>query len=208
MSNSKIRINTGQTAASKQEKEEDSGFRVVDRRHFADSDNNPSGTAVEEKPRYPTFVEELMARLSETERRFEEKKKQVEEEIAKMRGRMEADYERRVQIEKRNFILPLLEVLDNLERAIEAAARGGTMETLTAGVQMTAGLFRSKLIAHGVEPIQVLGEPFDPNLGQAVGTVPVTDASKDGIVLEEVQRGYKSGDQLLRPAQVRVGQLA
>ena len=206
MTNSKIRINVGQTPAGNEENDQDSGFRVVDRRHFANLDNRPSG-AVEEKPRYPTFVEELMARLSETERRFEEKKRQVEEEIAKMRGRMEADYGRRVEIEKRNFILPLLEVLDNLERAIEAAANGGSMESLTAGVQMTAGLFRSNLLGYGVEPIQVLDQPFDPNLGQVVGIVSVTDASKEGIVLEEVQRGYRSGDQLLRPAQVRVGKL-
>src|SRR6058998_3657424 len=100
MSHSKVPIDGGQTPAGSEEREQDPAFRVVDRRHFANLDNIPSSAAVEEKPRYPTFVEELMARLSETERRFEEKKKQVEEEIAKMRGRMEADYGRRVQIEK------------------------------------------------------------------------------------------------------------
>src|SRR5947208_16951422 len=129
MSENRVDTSGAQTQPSTQE--EIPSFRVVDRRPFADLDSIPAAAVVEEKPRYPTFVEELMARLSETERRFEEKRKQVEEEIAKMRGRMEADYERRVEIEKHNFIMPLLEVLDNLERAMEAAANGGSMESLT-----------------------------------------------------------------------------
>jgi molecular chaperone GrpE len=48
-------------------------------------------------------------------------------------------------------------------------------------------------------------QPFDPNLEQAVGTIKVTDAGRDGIVIEEVQTGYRMHGQLLRPAQVRVG---
>ena len=52
-------------------------FRVVDKRHFADLENLPE-TPVEDKPRYPSMIEELMAKLSETERRFDEKRKQVD----------------------------------------------------------------------------------------------------------------------------------
>ncbi len=202
---SQIPINSGQNQSKTQEKDQASEFRVVDKRHFTALDTIAATAAVEEKPRYPTFVEELMTRLSEMERRFEEKKKQVDEEIAKMRGRLEADYERRVELEKRKFILPFLEVLDNLERAVEVAQKRGSTESLLEGVAMTASLFRSKLLAHGIEAIPVLEQPFDPNFGQAVGIVPVTDESRDGIVVEEVQHGYRMGDQLLRPVQVRVG---
>jgi molecular chaperone GrpE len=56
-----------------------------------------------------------------------------------------------------------------------------------------------------VEPIPALRQPFDPNLEQAIGTVPVANAGQDGMGVEEVQRGYRIGAQLLRPAQVRVG---
>ena len=179
-------------------------FRVVDKRHFADLDNLPQ-TPVEEKPRYPSMIEELMAKLSETERRFDEKRKQVDAEIGKMRSRLEADYERRVSIDKQKLLLSFLDVLDNLERAIEAAETAGKTEDLLHGVEMTANAFRSKLLEHGVEPIPVQDQPFDPNLHQALGVVPVSDENKDGHVAEEVLRGYKMGDQLLRPAQVRVG---
>ena len=88
-----------------------------------------------------------------------------------------------------------------------AASQAGTVEHLLEGVQMTANLFRSKLQAMGVEAIPALNQPFDPNLEQAVGTVKVTDAASDGVVVEEVQPGYCMNGQLLRPAQVRVGRL-
>ena len=71
---------------------------------------------------------------------------------------------------------------------------------------MNAHLFRVKLQSVGVEAIPALGQPFDPNLAQAVGMVQVGDASQDGIVIEELQTGYTMRGQLLRPAQVRVGQ--
>jgi molecular chaperone GrpE len=180
-------------------------FQVIDKRHFLDVENL-GATSIEEKPRYPSYVEELIARTAETERRFEEKKKQIDEEITRTKGRLEADYQRRLDLEKQKIVLPFLEVLDNLQRAIAAASQAGTVEHLLEGVQMTATLFRSKLQSIGVDAIPALDRPFDPNLEQAVGTVKVAHANLDGIVVEEVQPGYCMDGQLLRPAQVRVGQ--
>jgi len=138
------------------------------------------------------------------ERKFAEKKEQIDEEIARTKARLETDFQRRLDLEKQYIILPFLEVLDNLQRAI-AAGSNGTTDRLLEGVQMTASLFNSKLQSVGVEPIVALNQAFDPNVEQAVGMVKVADASKDGIVVEEVQTGYFLKGQLLRPAQVRVG---
>jgi molecular chaperone GrpE len=179
-------------------------FQVIDRRQFLEMDSKDAPPA-EEKPRYPSFVEELMARMTETERKFEEKKKQIDEEIARTKTRLEADFERRLALETQKIVLPFLDVLDNLGRAIEAASLTGTVEHLLEGVEMTASLFRSKLQAIGVEKIDSLGQPFDPNSAQAVGQVRVSDAGRDGTVVEELQSGYCMNGQLLRPAQVRVG---
>ncbi|MEJ2246040.1 MAG: nucleotide exchange factor GrpE [Acidobacteriota bacterium] len=179
-------------------------FQVVDKRQFLDL-NNMDKTTVEEKPRYPAFVEELMARTAETERKFEEKKKQIDEEIGRTKTRLESDFQRRLDLDKKKIVIPFLEVMDNLHRAIEAASQAGSAKHLLEGVRMTADLFRSKLQAIGVEPIQTLEQPFDPNSAQAIGRVQVTDKSLDGIVMEEVQTGYSMNGHLLRPAQVRVG---
>jgi molecular chaperone GrpE len=182
-------------------------FHVIDKRPFVNLDKIDTETVPEEKPRYPTYVEELMARMAETERKFQEKKKQIDEEILRTKARLESDFERKLELEKQKIILPFLEVLDNLQRAIDASAQAGTVEHLLEGVQMTTSLFRSKLQSIGVEPISALGQPFDPNLEQAVGIIKVANAGQDGIVIEEVQSGYSMQGQLLRPAQVRVGQL-
>jgi len=183
------------------------GFQVIDKRQFADPDKIDMNAIPEEKPRYPSYVEELMARMAETERKFQEKKKQIDEEISRTKTRLESDFERKLEREKQNIVLPFLEVLDNLQRAIDAASQAGTVEHLLEGVQMTANLFRSKLQSLGIESIDALNKPFDPNWEQAVGAVEVADGDLDGVVVEEVQSGYCMNGQLLRPAIVRVGHL-
>jgi molecular chaperone GrpE len=196
------------TDQEKQNEETDTlDFQVVDKRQFVNLDAIDSSTPGEEKPRYPTYVEELMARMAETERKFQEKKKQIDDEIGRTRSRLENDFERKLELEKQKIILPFLEVMDNLQRALNSAASTGTTEHLLEGVQMTANLFRAKLQTMGIEIIPALNQPFDPNLEQAIGTIKVSDAGRDGIVLEEVQSGYCMNGQLLRPAQVRVGRL-
>jgi molecular chaperone GrpE len=183
------------------------GFQVIDKRQFADLDKIDMSAIPEEKPRYPSYVEELMARMAETERKFQEKKKQIDEEISRTKARLESDFDRKLELEKKKIVLPFLEVLDNLQRAIDAASQTGTVEHLLEGVQMTANLFRSKLQSIGVEAIDALHKPFDPNWEQAVGAVDVADGDLDGVVVEEVQPGYCMNGQLLRPAIVRVGHL-
>jgi len=180
-------------------------FQVIDKRHFVNLDQIDPATLQEEKPRYPSYVEELMARMAETERKFQEKKKQIDEEIHRTRTRLEADFDRRLETEKQKIILPFLEILDNLQRALIAASQAGIAAHLLEGVQMTANLFHSKLKSIGIEAIQTADQPFDPNLEQAVGTVRVEDVRRDGIVVEEVTTGYSMNGQLLRAAQVRVG---
>jgi len=187
--------------------DEETKFNVIDKRQFVNLDTIDKKSLAEEKPRYPSYVEELMARMAETERKFQEKKQQIDAEISRTKARLESDFERRLALEKQQILLPFLDVMDNLQRALDSAAQAGTVEHLLEGVQMTANLFRSKLQAMGVEAIPALNQPFDPKLAQAVGTVEVRDADSDGVVVEEVQSGYCINGQLLRPAQVRVGRM-
>jgi molecular chaperone GrpE len=195
------------SAAGPQERKEQEqpAFQVVDRRHFLNLEEIDKAVTGQEKPRYPSYVEELIGRMAETERRFEEKKSQIETEISRTKARLEADYARRVELDKQTILLPFLDVLDNLERALAAAPKSEDPGSLRHGVEMITDLFRARLQALGVEPMAVLNQPFDPNLGQAVGVVEVTEAEHDGLVKEEVLRGYRLGEHVLRPAQVLVG---
>jgi molecular chaperone GrpE len=189
----------------KEKNETEPEFQVIDKRHFLNLDQTDKEALPEEKPRYPTYVEELMARMAETERKFQEKKKQIDEEISRTRSRLESDFDRRLETEKQKLVLPFLEILDNLQRALDAASQSGSIEHLLEGVQMTATLFRTRLQSIGVEAIPALDQTFDPNLEQAVGMVKVDSPERDGVVVEELQSGYCMNGQLLRPAQVRVG---
>jgi molecular chaperone GrpE len=101
---------------------------------------------------------------------------------------------------QRAALLPLLPVLDTLERALAA---GSADREFYEGVAATHRLFIAALREAGAEPVEAVGRPFDPRVHEAVATVPA-DGLEPGTVAREVRRGWRLGDELLRPAQVVV----
>jgi len=102
---------------------------------------------------------------------------------------------------RRAALLPLLPVLDSLERAL---ATGSTDRDFYDGVAATHRLFLAALREAGAEPIESVGQPFDPNLHEAIAAVPADETVAPGTVVREVRRGWRLGDELLRPAGVIV----
>ena len=98
-------------------------------------------------------------------------------------------------------IKSLLPILDSLDRALKTSA--ASVEDFRSGIELIDKQFHDALARLGVEPIPAEGETFDPNLHQAVQMVD-TDEVEDNHVIDELQRGYKMKDRLLRPAMVRV----
>ncbi len=96
----------------------------------------------------------------------------------------------------------LLPVLDNLRRAVAHAAEAGT-EEFVSGLELVVREFEAALEKLGVEPIEAEGQPFDPSLHEAIGGVEGGNVAVD-TVIDEVQRGYRLHDRVLRPALVRV----
>jgi molecular chaperone GrpE len=99
-------------------------------------------------------------------------------------------------------LLPLLDVHDNLERALAA---GSTDRAFLRGVEAIAEQLRRIVTSLGAVPIPSVGTRFDPRLHEAVGTVPAIDHPSDTVVTE-VRRGFLLGGEVLRPAQVVVAQ--
>jgi molecular chaperone GrpE len=97
---------------------------------------------------------------------------------------------------------PLLEVLDNLERALAQPATSGA-DALRSGVELTAKQFAEALKSVGVEPVDPLGQPFDPRWHEALGSVEAPGFEADSVA-QVVTRGYRLGDRVLRPARVLV----
>jgi molecular chaperone GrpE len=97
----------------------------------------------------------------------------------------------------------LLPVLDNLRRAVAHASEAGTEEFFVSGLELVVREFEAALEKLGVVPIDAEGQPFDPSLHEAIGSVDGGDIDVDTVV-DEVQRGYRLHDRVIRPSLVRV----
>ncbi len=187
-------------------------IRVTDRRRISLNGETDRNDIKDNSPSLkPSYVEELECRtkaaeqkLFEVQARFDQIRNQLQRETDETRQRLNRAADERAEREKINFISSLLPVVDNLQRAIEAGEQGGPPESVLEGVRSTASNFAAALAAAGVQPIEAVGRPFDPQMHEAVDTVEV-DPEKDGIVTGEYSSGYTIGDRLLLPARVQVG---
>ena len=109
-----------------------------------------------------------------------------------------------VRFANESLLEKILPVLDNFEMALTAAnAPNTTVESLQAGVNMIQQQLKSALAEAGLEEINAAGQPFDPNFHEAISQQESADAP-EGQVVQQVRKGYKLRDRLLRPASVIV----
>jgi len=101
---------------------------------------------------------------------------------------------------KREVLLPLLEVLDGFEQALQVA---DTSPSVAEGMQMIYRKLLALLEKEGITPIASVGEIFDPELHEAISSIE-SEKHQSGAVIDEVRRGYRWNDDVLRPARVRV----
>ena len=185
-------------------------IRVVDRRWWArkDGDQHTADTG----SRKPSYVEDLERQLAEQRAQlqsFSAEHRQALDEFEQARVRIRRDTAREVERGKRTVLVELLEVVDNLDRAIAAAQPGAaasdSVETLMRGVELVRDQFLAKLAGLGVSRVHAFGERFDASRHEAVTTTPVSDADADGTIVAVMKEGYAIGDEILRPASVVVG---
>lgn len=138
-------------------------------------------------------------------------------EIAELNERLlrvQADYDnfrRRSRIEKeadakyrsQHVIEALIPVIDNFERALQVKPEADEAKALLQGMEMIYRQFQETMKNEGVEVIETVGQKFDPHLHQAVMQVEEDGFEQDQIV-EELQKGYKLKDRVLRPSMVKV----
>ena len=193
--------------------DEHNELRVTDRRRvYLDQDGTEQVSAETETPNLkPSYVEELEARtkaaenkVQEVQARFDQLRQQLQRETDETRMRLNRSADERAEAGRAQFIESLLPVLDDLDRAIEAVGKNSPREAILQGIRSTATSFQNALAGAGVEPIVAMGEPFNPELHEAVDTEE-SDPEMDGIVVGEYSRGFRMGERLLRPARVRVG---
>lgn len=146
-------------------------------------------------------VAELEAKLEEEENRYLRLRADYDNLLRRTKLDREASEKYRAQ----NLLNDLLPVLDNLDRALQVEVTSEEAQSLYKGVEMVYRQFLDATAKEGLEAIGAEGEQFDPNFHQAV--MQEQDADKEsGVVLRELQKGYKLKDRVLRPAMVSVNE--
>lgn len=167
-------------------------------------------------------LEEMRVKLKESEARRDEALKTSEEyadrfrkaqlqlraETEEVRARMQRTFDQRLELARGDVVAGLLDTLDNLQRAVGAAEvvsdQGAAFDALRDGVRATAEMFEVQLKKLGLQAVVSEGQLFNPEIHEAV-ELALVPKEQDGVVIAELQRGYKFGERLLRPARVKVG---
>lgn len=218
---------SGQPAASAEPAEgaEGPGFSVRDRRFWAreapakggrpDGDaggdaggDAEAGAAEPPPPRKPSYVESLEQQLAEKDERLKqyiEAHRQSQRQFDEARERLRRDVERQVERGRADLVARFFPVLDDLDRSLDASGQTGSLDALRDGLRIVHRQFLDVLAGLGLERFDPTGEPFDPNLHDALSLVPVADPAQDNVVQQVFRPGYRTGEQVLRHAVVLVG---
>ncbi len=148
-------------------------------------------------------IESLQAELADAR----EASLRAAAEAQNARRRSEQDVEKARKFALERISNDLLPVVDNLERALEAASEATDASAITEGVELTLRSFSEVLTKNGIEAVNPVGEPFDPQVHQAMTMVPNPDMEPN-TVMDVMQKGYTLNGRLLRPAMVVVSKAA
>ncbi len=158
----------------------------------------------------PDPVAELTAKVTTLEKEKKDnwdKYLRAAADLENMRKRTKRELDDARFDTKNKVLKEMLPVVDNLERAIEHASSGAgeadaATKAIVEGVQLVLRQFQSAFERLDIKPIEAMGQPFDPNLHEAISQQESDLAP--GTVVQVLQRGYRAGDRLLRPALVVV----
>jgi molecular chaperone GrpE len=157
-------------------------------------------SAVEpERQRLETELEASRRRVDQLARAYQELQKDREE----FKQRLTRERERMVDVERGNVATLLLEAVDEMDRCL-VMSEGDVSSPLAQGVKMIRDGLLSKLQQTGIERLQVVGRPYDPNTAEATDMELTTNPDEDQKVVEEARAGYRLKDRIIRPARVKV----
>ena len=165
---------------------------------------------VEEETRID-FLKERLVKSEEQTKELEDRLLRLAAEFDNYKKRMAKEFGYLVKNANENLILQLLDTLDNFQRALDSAPAKGGISNKTSddydsfhkGVELIQNHMKEILTKEGLKEIEALGKPFDPNFHEAV-TQAESDKYDEGIVMNEISKGYMLNDRLLRASKVVV----
>ena len=190
-------------------KEEEPVINIVDRRS-ALLDEVELEELNSEEERLPSYVEKLKKEAEEKDEKLKEYISAYKEKTAEddeFRKRLEKDNDVRLDQFKANLFSRLVPILDNLNRAIEAANSNHDFDGLNQGVEMVSKQFSRELKNNGVEIVNATNRKFDPKTDEVFLTEETNDAAMDNMIVQELEPGYIFKDKLIKAAKVKVAHL-
>lgn len=168
------------------------------------TDAGVNGDPSEDEPSLESVVEQLQEDLLAA--RDAALRSQADAQNVKRRAEQDVEKARKFGLEQ--FARELLPVVDNLERALEAAAgQDEAVKPIAEGVELTLKSFLDALRKFNIDAVDPMGEPFDPNLHQAMSMVENAEVEPNSVIAV-MQKGYTLNGRLLRPAMVMVSKAA
>jgi len=160
---------------------------------------------VEEK-KDETQIDLLKARLAKSEeqtKELEDRLLRLAAEFDNYKKRMAKEFGYLIKNANENLILQLLDTLDNFQRALNSAKTSDDYESFHKGVELIYNHLKEILTKEGLKEIEAIGKPFDPNFHEAV-TQAESDKYKEGVIMDEISKGYMLNNRLLRASKVVV----
>lgn len=207
-------LNQEKTETTEHQQEELTSEQALDEKHTEAAESSlaeeesaaDQQTSETEEADDSAELAELQAKLDAAEKESEELRQRV------LRAQADFDnFRRRTREEKEELqkyaavrvIESLLPVIDNFERALEASKENNDFDSLVKGLNMTYSQLMQVLEQEDLKQIQAVGEPFNPEFHQAVMQVE-SDEHEEGMIVEELQKGYMLKEKVLRPSMVKV----
>ena len=144
-----------------------------------------------------------LRKLSEERDGLQDRLLRLRAEFDNYRKRADRERSETIQFASAELMRELLNVLDSFDLAMKAVAEGSAATEMLRGFDLVYKQLLDTLGRFGLKAIEAKGQPFDPNLHQAVSTVPTNDVEENTVV-DEMRRGYTLNGKLLRPAMVSV----
>lgn len=171
-------------------------------------ESSPEGP-VQESKENKGELDELRSAMESLQKEKDElfgKLQRVSADYANFQKRVPKQIADTLSYEKERLIKTLLPILDNFEHTLQSACSVENLDSLVKGVRIIYDQLLDVLKSHNVEPLNSLGEEFNPALHEAM-THQANPEKKEGIVLEEFQKGYKLNGRVIRPSRVVVNKL-
>ena len=154
------------------------------------------------KKEIETLKEELCKEQEKAER-YLTQLKYLQADFENFQKRMGKEIDQKIQLSNEGLIVNLLCVIDELELAVQAAKQTKNSDAIISGIEMVSKKLYETLSHEGLARIEAVGKPFDPIKHEAVQKI-VTKEYSDGIIIEEVRKGFVLRDKVIRPSMVKI----